>query len=83
MGPAPPAALELYIARAKEVWPQDELVEKDVVLRVRCQRSGHALAQRNHDADHWVAATAMASHWRPRRHLRNAPGLTLEMLLPD
>ena len=28
-------------------------------LRVECQRVGHALSQREHDADRWIAATAL------------------------
>ncbi len=28
-------------------------------LRVECQRAGHALSQREHDADRWIAATAV------------------------
>lgn len=76
--------LELYIARAEVVWPQDDLVEAYVDLRVRCQRSGHALAQRDHDADRWVAATAIWLGIPLVAHdgiFRNAPGLTLETML--
>ncbi len=30
-----------------------------VELRVACERIGHALGQRDHDADRWIAATAL------------------------
>ena len=76
--------LELYIARAEVVWPHDELVEAYVDVRVRCERSGHALAQRHHDADRWVAATAIWLGIPLVAHdgiFRNAPGLTLETML--
>lgn len=65
--------LEFYIARAEVVWPHDELLEKYVDLRVRCERIGHALAQRHHDSDRWIAANgrvARRSSCRPRRDLQ-------------
>jgi hypothetical protein len=31
----------------------------DVALRCWCVRAGHALGQKDHEADRWVAATAM------------------------
>jgi predicted nucleic acid-binding protein len=36
-----------------------ELVLSYARLRVDCQRIGHPLAQRSHDADRWVAAPAV------------------------
>ena len=48
-----------------------------------CERIGHALCQRNHDADRWIAATAL----RLRIPLvsndgifENAPGLELQAI---
>jgi predicted nucleic acid-binding protein len=37
----------------------DELVSVYAGLRVACERIGHALGQHNHDADRWIAATAL------------------------
>jgi predicted nucleic acid-binding protein len=48
-----------------------------------CEAVGHALAQRGHNADRWIAATAirlaipLVSNDRIFRHV---PGLTLESL---
>jgi predicted nucleic acid-binding protein len=36
-----------------------ELVTVYAMLRVACERAGHALAQREHTADRWIAATAV------------------------
>jgi tRNA(fMet)-specific endonuclease VapC len=51
--------LEARIAAAETVHTGPELVLSYARLRVECQRIGHPLAQRNHDADRWVAATAV------------------------
>lgn len=51
--------LEQRLARARIVWPGPELVAVHVDLRTACVRSGHALGQKEHDADRWVAATAL------------------------
>ena len=41
--------------------PVDErVIEAFVRITVDCRRSGHALAQKDHVADRWVAATAIA-----------------------
>jgi predicted nucleic acid-binding protein len=56
----------------------DDVVAAYVDLQVACQRSGHALAQKLHTGDRWVAATAIALD-RPLLSLdgiyRDAPGL--------
>jgi hypothetical protein len=36
-----------------------ELTDAYVALRYWCVRAGHALGQKHHEADRWVAATAM------------------------
>lgn len=49
-------------------------------LRVDCERVGHALHQRDHDADRWVAATAVRlgiPSFRTRV-FENVPGLPVE-----
>lgn len=51
--------LEHEIGRAEIVWPGPELVEKYAELRAWCVRNGHGLQQKDHEADRWVAATAM------------------------
>ncbi len=58
-GSARRARLEQRIARSRIVWPGPELVDVYVGLRVRCIRSGHPLGQKTHEADRWIAATAI------------------------
>jgi len=50
--------LESKIAVAAIVHSGPEFVFTYAQLRVDCQRIGHALSQRAHDADRWIAATA-------------------------
>lgn len=77
--------LETEIARTEVVHSGPELIVVYAGLRVACQRAGHALAQREHDADRWIAATAvrlgipLVSN---DRVFRDAPGLVLETLVP-
>jgi predicted nucleic acid-binding protein len=73
--------LEDKIRRAEVVHTGPELVEIYAQLRVDCVKVGHALGQREHNADRWIAATAV----RLRIPLisndaifRGAPGLQLE-----
>jgi tRNA(fMet)-specific endonuclease VapC len=51
--------MEHEIARTEIVHSGPELIEIYADLRVACQRIGHALSQREHDADRWIAATAI------------------------
>jgi hypothetical protein len=51
--------LEARISVAEIVHSGPELVLTYAILRADCERIGHALAQRDHDADRWVAATAL------------------------
>lgn len=51
--------LEARIAAAETVHSGPDLIEAYAQLRATCQRIGHALGQRHHDADRWVAATAI------------------------
>ena len=76
--------LEERIGRAQVVWPGQELVLVYADLRARCERQGHALGQREHDADRWIAATAIRLGIPLLSHdgiFRNAPGLELESAL--
>jgi predicted nucleic acid-binding protein len=51
-------ALEARIGSAETVHTGPELIATYARLPADCARIGHALAQREHDADRWVAATA-------------------------
>lgn len=51
--------MEAEIARTEVVHTGPDLIRIYADLRVACQRAGHALAQREHDADRWIAATAI------------------------
>ncbi len=51
--------LEQRLAAAEVVWPGPELVEEYAELRSRCVREGHGLGQKAHEADRWIAATAI------------------------
>lgn len=51
--------LDAHLASAEIVHSGPDLIEIYAQLRVDCQRAGHALAQREHDADRWIAATAV------------------------
>lgn len=53
------AKLEARITAAEIVHSGPELVLIYAQLRVECQRAGYALSQREHDADRWIAATAV------------------------
>lgn len=80
-GPARLRRLEAEIARAEIVHTGNALLNTYVALRIACERAGHALGQREHDADRWIAATAvrlgipLVSH---DRIFEGAPGLQLE-----
>lgn len=58
-GPGRLRRLEYEIARAEIVWPGPNLVEAYASLRTWCVRTGHGLGQKEHEADRWVAATAI------------------------
>jgi predicted nucleic acid-binding protein len=51
--------LASLIGSAEIVWAGSELTHECVQLRVTCERAGHPLAQRGHNADLWIAATAL------------------------
>ncbi|MGH9063003.1 MAG: PIN domain-containing protein [Acidimicrobiales bacterium] len=84
-GPARLRRLEVRLAEVDIAWPGPELVVGYAQLRADCERVGHALGQRIHDADRWIAATAirlglpLVAHDRVFRHV---PGLILETALP-
>ncbi len=51
--------LERVLARLVVVQPDDGLMLKCAELRAACVTTGHALGQKVHEADRWIAATAM------------------------
>lgn len=73
--------LEAEIARAEIVHSGHDLIGAYVDLRIACERAGHALGQRDHDADRWVAATAVRlgiSLVSNDRIFEGTPGVVLE-----
>jgi predicted nucleic acid-binding protein len=54
--------LNSKIQRAEVVHTGPELVAVCAQLRADCAALGHALAQREHNADRWIAATASRSN---------------------
>lgn len=54
------ARLERDLARFAVIRPDDRLMNICAELRHRCAQSGHPLGQKVHEADRWVAATAVA-----------------------
>jgi predicted nucleic acid-binding protein len=51
--------LERDLACVVIVQPDDQLMQVCAELRVGCERAGLALGQKVHEADRWIAATAM------------------------
>lgn len=73
--------LDAKIATAEIVHSGDELVATYARLRADCVQRGHALGQREHDADRWIAATALRLGIplvSNDRIFQGAPGLRLE-----
>ncbi|MCW2761321.1 MAG: hypothetical protein JWR85_1522 [Marmoricola sp.] len=58
-GQARTLKLESPINAAEVIQTGTDLIKTYVRLRTACHRAGHALAQREHDADRWIAATAV------------------------
>ncbi len=72
--------LERGLAELTVVQPDDEMITACAELRVRCQRIGHALGDKVHDGDRWIAATAIRLGLPLVSHdalFDNAPGLQL------
>jgi predicted nucleic acid-binding protein len=51
--------LERDLARVVIVQPDDRLMQMCAELRLECERAGLALGHKVHEADRWIAATAM------------------------
>ena len=83
-GPTRLDRLDAKIAKAEVVWAGPALVERYARLRAECSLLGHALANKAHDADRWVAATAIylgVPLVARDGVFRNVPGLNLETAL--
>jgi predicted nucleic acid-binding protein len=73
--------LDAKVHRAEVVHTGPELVALCAQLRADCAAIGHALAQREHNADRWIAATALRIGIplvSNDRIFRDVPGLVLE-----
>jgi len=82
-GPTRLAALERAIEGVEVVHSDSELIATYAHLRVACTQAGHALHQRKHDADRWIAVTAIRLGVPLVSNdgvFSDAPGLTLETL---
>jgi len=80
------AKLDARIARAEVVHTGPELVMTYAMLRVDCAAQGHALAQREHNGDRWIAATAIRLEVPLVSNdgiFRGAPGLVFETLAAE
>ena len=72
--------LDRRIAQLSVLRPDDDMITRCAQLRVECQRVGHALADKLHDGDRWIAAAALQLRCPLVSHDRlftNTPGLTL------
>jgi predicted nucleic acid-binding protein len=61
-GPARVERLSRLIARARVLPVDIDTIEAVAQLRNECRQTGHGLHQRGHNADLWIAATAI--RWR-------------------
>jgi len=52
-------ALERDLARFVVVQPDDQLMSACAELRATCEASAHPLGQKIHEADRWIASTAI------------------------
>lgn len=51
--------LNYEVGRTEVVWPGPALTDTYAALRAWCVKNGHGLGQKEHEADRWVAATAI------------------------
>jgi tRNA(fMet)-specific endonuclease VapC len=78
--------LDAKLASVEIVHSGPELVLVWARLRAACERTGHALGQQPHDADRWVAATAIrlgVPLVSDDGIFKNVPGLVLETVERD
>lgn len=82
-GPARMLRLEAKLQRVEVIHSGPELVAIYAQLRADCEGTGHALGQKAHTADRWIAATAIRLGIPLVSNdgiFRGAPGLRLETL---
>lgn len=75
--------MEARLAVAETVESGFELIAVYAQLKVDCHRAGHPLAQKIHDGDRWIAATAIRLDLplvANDRIFGNVPGLRVETL---
>jgi len=78
--------LDARIESAQIVWPGPGQVSAYVELRHECASIGHGLSHHDHEADRWIAASALFLGVPVVSHdgiFRGVPGLTLLTILPD
>jgi predicted nucleic acid-binding protein len=51
--------LERRVAELTVIQPDDSAITTCAVLRMRCNQIGHALGDKLHDGDRWIAVAAM------------------------
>lgn len=51
--------LERDLAQLVVAQPDDQLIQTCAELRASCERAGHGLGHKIHEADRWIAATAI------------------------
>lgn len=74
------AALEARLSSMTVVPSDSDLATVNAELRVACERMGHGLGAKIHDADRWIAATAIRFGLPLVSHdgiFQDLPGLTL------
>jgi len=79
-GQARRAQLEQILDRTVTIQPDLDVIDAFASLRDECRRAGHALHDRPHTADRWIAACAIAKDLpllAADQIYRNAPGLQL------
>ena len=64
--------LERRIADIALVQPGDQMITTCAELRLRCQQAGHALGDKRHDGDRWIAVE-VPQNVQPRRGDPGAP----------
>lgn len=78
--------LERRIAEFTVIQPDDAMITVCANLRVRCKQIGHALGDKLHDGDRWIAASAMRLRVPLASHdglFLGVPGLALIAVFGD
>jgi predicted nucleic acid-binding protein len=78
--------LDARIGSAQIIWPGPDLVSAYVELRHECASIGHGLSHHDHEADRWIAASALLLRVAVVSHdriFRGVPGLTLLTTLSE